>query len=57
MFAITQNNVPDLLSVLQNFSNVKESNIFLLKEDPNNVDIAEGAVIQKCVIGRNVKIG
>jgi NDP-sugar pyrophosphorylase family protein len=56
LFRLTLNNVPDLLSVSQDF-NVKESNIALLKGDLENIDIADGVVIQKCVIGRNVKIG
>lgn len=54
LFSQTVNNLPDLLSLEQTHSQVKESNIVVIDGDKDSVSIGEGSIIQKSVIGRNV---
>ena len=57
LFSSTVNNMVDLLAVSPQQTQVKESNVALIDGQTSSINIGEGCIIQKSVIGRNCTIG
>ena len=60
LFSNTKNTIPDLMAfnsdILKGVK-ISDSNISVVDQNLESISIGDGSIIQKSVIGKNVKIG